>query len=78
MQHAHVKRKEYTMNRYMLEEFHNDPALYRRLAEREQARAIRAAFAALPGALTRLFGNLKARLAGHSRPRPAHWAARLG
>ena len=27
------------MNRHMLEEFHNDPALYRRLAEREQARA---------------------------------------
>ena len=51
------------MNRYMLEEFHNDPALYRRLAEREQARAIGAAFAALPGALARLFGYLKARLA---------------
>ena len=66
------------MNRHMLEEFHNDPALYRRLAEREQARAIRAAFAGLPGALARLFGTLKARLAAHSRPRPAHWAARLG
>jgi len=78
MQHAHVKRKEHTMNRHMLEEFHNDPALYRRLAEREQARAVRAAFAGLPGALARLFGTLKTRLAAHSRPRPAHWAARLG
>jgi hypothetical protein len=78
MQHAHVKRKEHTMNRYMLEEFHNDPALYRRLAEREQARAIRAAFAALPGGLARLFGYLKARFAAHRRLRPAHWAARLG
>lgn len=66
------------MNRYMMEEFHNDPALYRRLAEREQARAIRAAFAALPGALVRLFGYLKTRLAVRSRPRPARWAARLG
>lgn len=66
------------MNRHMLEAFHNDPALYRRLAEREQARAIRAAFAALPGALARLFGYLKTRLAGHGRPRPARWAGRLG
>ena len=66
------------MNRYMMEEFHNDPALYRRLAEREQARAIRAAFAALPGVLARLFGYLKARLAAHSRLRPAHWIERLG
>jgi len=78
MQHAHVKRKENSMNRHMMEEFHNDPALYRRLAEREQARAIHAAFAALPGALARLFGYLKARLAAHSRPRPARWVERLG
>jgi hypothetical protein len=78
MHHAHVKRKEKTMNRYPMEEYFNDPARYRRLAEREQARAIRAAFAALSGGLARLFGHLKTRLAAHPRPRPAHWAARLG
>jgi hypothetical protein len=78
MQHAHVKRKEKTLKRHMMEEFHNDPALYRRLAEREQVRAIRAAFAALPGGLARLSSYLKARLAAHRRLRPAHWAARLG
>jgi hypothetical protein len=78
MQHAHVKRKEKTMNRYPMQEYFNDPARYRRLAEREQARAIRAAFAALPGGLARLFGHLKTRLAAHLRPSPAHWAARLG
>ncbi len=66
------------MNRYMLEEFHNDPALYRRLAEREQARAFRAAFAALRDGLARLSGHLKTRLAAHPRLRPAHLAARLG
>jgi hypothetical protein len=41
MHHAHVKRKEQTMNRYTLEDFYNDPARYRRLAQREQARAFR-------------------------------------
>jgi hypothetical protein len=78
MQHTHVKRKEKTMNRYRMEEFLNDPARYRRLAEREQARAMRAAFAALRGGLARLFGQLKTRLAAQRRLRPAHLAARLG
>jgi len=66
------------MNRYMLEEFHNDPALYRRLAEREQARAISAALAAARDGLARLFGKLRSRLAAHSRLRPARWVERLG
>jgi len=66
------------MNRYMLEEFHNDPALYRRLAEREQARAVHAAFAAALDGLGRLFGNLKSRLAARTRLRPARWIERLG
>ena len=78
MQHAHVKRKEKTMHRYPMEEYFNAPARYRRLAEREQARAIRAAFAALSGGIARLFGRLKTRLAAHLRLRPAHWAARPG
>ena len=37
------------MNRYMMEEFHNDPALLRKLAHRERNRAIREAFASLGG-----------------------------
>jgi hypothetical protein len=51
MQHTHVKRKEKTMNRYPMEEYFSDPARYRRLAEREQARAIRASLATLSGGL---------------------------
>lgn len=59
------------MNRYMLEEFHKAPALYRRLAEREQSRAIRDAFAGL-------VGYVKARLTPRSGLRPARWIERVG
>jgi len=74
MHHAHVKRKENPMNRYMLEEFHNDPALYRRLAEREQARVIGEAVAWLFAAIGRGFTQAVARL----RPGPTQWIERLG
>jgi hypothetical protein len=74
MQHAHVKRKEKTMNRYMLEEFHNDPALFRRLAEREQARGIGKAVAWLFAAIGRAFSQAVARL----KPGPSRWIERLG
>ena len=59
------------MNRHMLEEFHNDPALRRRLfgeAHRERNRAVRAGFA-----------WLYARAAALVQPRhPARWIERLG
>ena len=62
------------MNRYMLEEFHSDPALRRRLfgdARRERMRAVRAALAALLGGFNWLVAHLKPR-------RPVHWIERLG
>ncbi len=71
MHYAHVNYKEQTMNRYMLEEFHKAPALYRRLAEREQARAVGEAFAWL-------LGYVKARFAPGSGLRPGRWIERLG
>jgi hypothetical protein len=48
MHHAHVKRKEHPMNRYIVDEFYQDPALRRRLfesARRERGRVIRAGLA---------------------------------
>jgi hypothetical protein len=74
MHYAHVKHKEQTMNRYMMEEFHDDPALFRKLAvlaHRERSRAIREAFASL-------VGYVKARLTPRSILRPARWIGRLG
>ena len=74
MHHAHVKHKENQMNRYMLKEFHNDPALRRRLfesAHRERARAVSAG-------LAWLIGQVKARLTPRIRLRPSRWIARLG
>ncbi len=62
------------MNRYILEEFHNDPAVRRRLfekAHRERNRAIRAG-------LAWLFAQVKVRLAPRIPRRPARWLARLG
>ena len=59
------------MNRYMLEEFHADPALRRRLfgeARRERTRAVSAGLAWLYGHLKALF---------HPR-QPGRWIARLG
>jgi hypothetical protein len=70
MHHAHVKRKETEMNRYILEEFHSDPALRRRLfesAHRERARVVRAGFA-----------WLREHLAPRSGFRASRWLARLG
>jgi hypothetical protein len=78
MQHAHVKRKEKHMNRFIMEEFYNDPALGRRLYEetrRERARAVGAGLAWLFGALRSLAAHVVARL----KPRrPVHWIERLG
>ncbi len=71
MHYVHVNCKENPMNRYMLEEFHNDPALRRRLfgaAHRERSRAVRAGLAWLSAHLKALF---------HPRL-PARWIARLG
>jgi hypothetical protein len=70
MHHAHVKRKEKPMNRYVMEEFYNDPALRRRLFERarkERNRAIR-------DGLSWLRRGIAARLLA----RPAHWIEQLG
>jgi hypothetical protein len=72
MQHAHVKRKEKTMNRYIMEEFHNDPALRRRLfseARRERSRSVNAGF-------RWLIEQVKARFT--PRTRSPNWIARLG
>jgi len=60
------------MNRYVMEEFYNDPALRRRLfgeARRDRARAVSAGF-----------DWLRARLKARFTPglRPARWLARLG
>jgi len=78
MHDVHVNRKEKTMNRYIMEEFHNNPALLRRrlmtAAHRERARAIGEGFAWLFGSLARLPGYLKARLTPGNRS----WIARLG
>jgi hypothetical protein len=78
MQHAHVKRKEKQMNRFIMEEFYNDPALGRRLYEatrRDRARAIGAGLAWLFGSVVRLSKQVVA----HLKPRhPVHWIERLG
>jgi hypothetical protein len=58
MHHAHVKRKETQMNRYMMEEFYSDPALRHRLFEKarqERARSIREGWAWLRKQLTPRF-----------------------
>ena len=70
------------MNRYMLEEFHNHPALFRRrlsaVAHRDRAIAIGEAFSSLFGAIARLFSDAKARLTPRGSVRPTRWIARLG
>ncbi len=58
------------MNRYILEEFHNDPALRRRLfaeARRDRARAVQAGLVWLIRHLTPRF-----------HVRPGRWIERLG
>jgi len=67
------------MNRYLMEEFHNDPvALRRRVsakAHRERNQAIRDSLAWLFGSL----GSLATRAMACLRPgRPVRWIARLG
>jgi hypothetical protein len=74
MHYAHVKRKENHMNRYILEEFHSDPALRRRLfgeARHERTRAVRAG-------LAWLLRQAKARLRPLFHLRPSRWIERLG
>jgi len=66
------------MNRNVLEDFYNDPARYRRLAQREQARAIREGLAALLGGLLRLFATLKLHFMARIHAHPARWVTRLG
>ena len=66
------------MNRYMIDEYHRDPALLRRRltaqAHLERSQAIGDAIAALFSGLGRLFRNAKTRLT----PRPQRWIERLG
>ena len=65
------------MNRYVMEEFHNDPALLQRLigqAHRERSHAIGLALTWLFKQLTR---QLK-QLAPRPHARPSRWIARLG
>ena len=67
MHHEHVKRKENQMNYAILEEFHNDSDLRRRMfaeAHRERTRAVRAGLAWLGDQLV--------------TRQPARWIARLG
>ena len=68
------------MNRYMMEEFHNDPAALRRrlsgAAHRERSRAVGDAFLWLIGRPAWLLARLKARVT--ARRGPARWLARLG
>ena len=62
------------MNRFIKEEFYNDPALRRRLfgeAHRERNRAVGEGIAWL-------LGQIKARLTPRSGHRPPRWLARLG
>jgi hypothetical protein len=68
MQHTHVKRKEHPMNRYVMEEFYNDPALRRRLFEKahlERARVFRLGLSWLRERLSPRFDA-------------SRWLARLG
>jgi hypothetical protein len=78
MHYAHVNCKEKTMNRYLLEEFHSNPALLRRRltteAHRQRALAVADAIGSLFGAVGRVYGYLKARLTA----RPGGWIERLG
>jgi hypothetical protein len=67
MQHAHVKRKENTMNRKLLDDFYDNPERYRRLAHQERARAMRQGLA-----------WLRSRLVVHFEFGPRHWLERLG
>jgi hypothetical protein len=75
MQHTHVKRKEYTMNRTQQDDYYDKLEQYRRLAHRERARAMSAMFVSMISGLSRLLGKAMASL----KPRhPARWIARLG
>jgi len=72
MHYAHVKRKEKPMNPVTLEEFHNNPALRRRLfamAHRERNAAIRAGLHWLRERLVTRFRSLT---------HPPQWIGRLG
>jgi hypothetical protein len=66
------------MNRYIMEEFHSNPALLRRRltteAHRLRALALADAIGALFGAVGQVFGYVKARLTA----RPGNWIGRLG
>ena len=74
MQYVHVKHKEKTMNRNILDELYSDPDWYSRVAakaHRERSRAVAAGLAWLAG-------YVKAKLTPKFRVRPARWIARLG
>jgi hypothetical protein len=70
MHHVHVKRKEPHMNRYVIDEFHRNPAVLQALlsnARQERNRSLRAGLAWLRKRLTPRFDF-----------RPSHWMERLG
>jgi hypothetical protein len=66
------------MNRYIMEEFHSNPALLRRRltteAHRQRALAVGEAIASVFGAIGSVFGYVRARLTA----RPGGWIERLG
>ena len=78
MHHVHVKYKEQPVNRYMIDEYHRDPALLRRRltaqAHLERSKAVGDAIAALFTGTGRVFNHVKSRLT----PRPQRWFERLG
>jgi hypothetical protein len=77
MHDAHVKCKENPMNRYVMEEFHNNPALLQRLMGEAHRNRSRAIGSALGSALAWLLRQLK-HLAPRLHFRPSRWIARLG
>jgi O-succinylbenzoate synthase len=77
MHHAHVKRKETRMNRFIHDELYGIPDLHLRLdaaARRARARALQAGAARAGAALRRLARRLAPRFDFH----PTHWMERLG
>jgi hypothetical protein len=77
MHDTHVKRKENQMNRYVMEEFHSNPALLERLikqAHRERAHSIGAGLTSGLATLKRLGRRLLPRFDF----RRSHWMERLG
>ena len=74
MHHAHVKRKEKTMNRNILDELYSDPDFHSRLV----AKAHRERSLAIAAGLAWLAGYVKAKFTPHFGLHQGRWIARLG